>query len=483
MAAKNALDKRRCNSSEDETQYSSRDYGDNNDGDNTLLAVETRSVSSSSSEGCTGFVNNGLESDDDSETGNMDVSQIVETVLRQQVTSALRISESSDVHVGPSLTYNGPVTINVTVQPQSEHQTTPPQSDPQLECQLELRNQTQPQLQTEHPPEQQPISHAQIQSQTQIQHPPQQQPVSQLQTQNEIREHPQQQPLSQTLDEPSPHTQQHHLEQPQTMVQRNLQKYGQDFRTVKPSGCQLIAAELARKGQLTGLIRDVGADVVQPCCERNMAFIVLLVMLVMVGGISLCLVVGYRRNASPTTPSVNTTVKGTSPNELNTENPQNITVAVGQETGCNSGGHKEDKPCKGRNNNSDLKPKHEQPTTREYKPTTTTEKQISDKPTIATEKTNSGQTYNYTSQTKFAQTTSAKPTTTTETTKFVQTTSAKPTTITEPTKFVQTTSAKPTTTTETQISGPCQHFWEQIIDIWGNTCYHEYTICDFGNHN
>ncbi|XP_046997135.1 pinin-like isoform X2 [Schistocerca americana] len=224
MAAKNALDKRRCNSSEDETQYSSRDYGDNNDGDNTLLAVDSHSVSSSSSEEYGGYVNNGLQSDEDSETGNMDVSQIVETVLRQPVSPALRISESSDVHVGPSLTYNGPVTINVTVQPQSEHQATPPQSDPQLECQLELRNQIQPQLQTEHPPEQQPISHAQIQSQTQIQHPPQQQP---LQTQNEIREPPRQQPLSQTLDEPLPHTQQPRLQQPQTMVQRNLQMYGQ----------------------------------------------------------------------------------------------------------------------------------------------------------------------------------------------------------------------------------------------------------------
>ncbi|XP_049813439.1 uncharacterized protein LOC126260198 isoform X2 [Schistocerca nitens] len=227
MAAKNALDERRCNSSEDETQYSSRDYGNNNDGDNTLLAVETPSVSSSSSEGYGGFVNNGLESDDDGETGYMNVSEIVETVLRQPVSPALRISESSDVHVGPSLTYNGPVTINVTVQPQSEHQATPPQSDPQLECQLELRNQTQPQLQTEHSPEQQPISHAQIQSQTLIQQPPQQQLVSQLQTQNEIREPPRQQSLSQTLDEPLPHTQQPRLEQPQTMVQRNHQTYGQ----------------------------------------------------------------------------------------------------------------------------------------------------------------------------------------------------------------------------------------------------------------
>ncbi|XP_047114840.1 putative mediator of RNA polymerase II transcription subunit 23 isoform X2 [Schistocerca piceifrons] len=404
MAAKNALDKRRCNSSEDETQYSSRDYGDNNDGDNTLLAVDSHSVSSSSSEEYGGYVNNGLQSDEDSETGIMDVSQIVETVLRQPVSPALRISESSDVHVGPSLTYNGPVTINVTVQPQSEHQATPPQSDPQLECQLELRNQIQPQLQTEHPPEQQPISHAQIQSQTQIQHPPQQQP---LQTQNEIREPPRQQPLSQTLDEPLPHTQQPRLQQPQTMVQRNLQTYGQDFRTVKPSGCQLIAAELARKGQLTGLIRDVGADVVQSCCERNIVFIVLLVVLVTVCGISLSLVVGYRRNASPSRPSVDTTVKGTSPNELNTENPQNITVAVGQETGS----------------------------------TTTTEKQISDKSTIATEKTNSGQTYNYNSQTN----------------------------------FVKTTSVKHTTTTETQISGSCQHFRER--NMWENICY-VYTICD-----
>ncbi|XP_049864617.1 uncharacterized protein LOC126365917 isoform X2 [Schistocerca gregaria] len=383
MAAKNALDKRRCNSSEDETQYSSRDYGDNNDGDNTLLAVETRSVSSSSSEGCTGFVNNGLESDDDSETGNMDVSQIVETVLRQQVTSALRISESSDVHVGPSLTYNGPVTINVTVQPQSEHQTTPPQSDPQLECQLELRNQTQPQLQTEHPPEQQPISHAQIQSQTQIQHPPQQQPVSQLQTQNEIREHPQQQPLSQTLDEPSPHTQQHHLEQPQTMVQRNLQKYGQVSRSMKPAGCQLIAEELTRKDQWAELeVGGVGADVVETCCERNVTIVVLLVIVTMVFAIGLTLVAGYRhgaRNASPS-PGVRVTqsmAKGASLNlKENTENEQDIKPGSTQEPGQKVKNKKEQR-CKDTKDSSSLPSKNDELPKSPYKPQNSSEEQIS----------------------------------------------------------------------------------------------------------
>ncbi|XP_049785819.1 uncharacterized protein LOC126188279 isoform X1 [Schistocerca cancellata] len=381
MAAKNALDKRRCNSSEDETQYSSRDYGDNNEGDNTLL--DTRSVSSSSSEGYGGYVNSGLQSDEDSETGNMDVTQIVETVLRQPVSPSLRISESSDVHVGPSLTYNGPVTINVTVQPQSEHQATPPQSDPQLECQLELRNQTQPQLQTEHPPEQQPISHAQIQSQTQIQHPPQQQPVSQLQTQNEIREPPRQQPLSQTLDEPSPLTQQPRLEQPQTMVQRSLQTYRQVSRSVKPAGCQLIAEELTRKDQCIELeAGDVGADVVDTCCEQNVSFVALLIIMVMVFAIGLTLVIGYRHNAQNATPSPDVRVtqsmaKGVSLNlKENTENEHDIKPGRSQEPGQKVKNKKE-KRCEDTKDCSSLPSKNDELPKSPYKPQNSSEEQIS----------------------------------------------------------------------------------------------------------
>ncbi|XP_047114839.1 uncharacterized protein LOC124795072 isoform X1 [Schistocerca piceifrons] len=380
MAAKNALDKRRCNSSEDETQYSSRDYGDNNDGDNTLLAVDSHSVSSSSSEEYGGYVNNGLQSDEDSETGIMDVSQIVETVLRQPVSPALRISESSDVHVGPSLTYNGPVTINVTVQPQSEHQATPPQSDPQLECQLELRNQIQPQLQTEHPPEQQPISHAQIQSQTQIQHPPQQQP---LQTQNEIREPPRQQPLSQTLDEPLPHTQQPRLQQPQTMVQRNLQTYGQVSRSLKPAGCQLIAEELTRKDQWIELeVGDVGADVVESCCEQNVTIVVLLVIVIMVFAIGLTLVIGYRHNAHNASPSPDVRVtesmtKGVSLNlKENTENEQEIKPGRSQES-RQKVKNKKDKRCKDTKDCSSLPSKNDELPKRPYKPQNSSEEQIS----------------------------------------------------------------------------------------------------------
>ncbi|XP_049813437.1 uncharacterized protein LOC126260198 isoform X1 [Schistocerca nitens] len=383
MAAKNALDERRCNSSEDETQYSSRDYGNNNDGDNTLLAVETPSVSSSSSEGYGGFVNNGLESDDDGETGYMNVSEIVETVLRQPVSPALRISESSDVHVGPSLTYNGPVTINVTVQPQSEHQATPPQSDPQLECQLELRNQTQPQLQTEHSPEQQPISHAQIQSQTLIQQPPQQQLVSQLQTQNEIREPPRQQSLSQTLDEPLPHTQQPRLEQPQTMVQRNHQTYGQVSRSLKPAGCQLIAEELTRKDRCIGLeVGDVGADVVDTCCEQNVSIFVLLVIMVMVFAIGLTMVIGYRHNAHNATPSPDVRVtesmtKGVSLNlKENTENEQDIKPGRSQESGQKVKNKKE-KRCKDTKDCSSLPSKNDEFPKRPYKLQNSSEEQIS----------------------------------------------------------------------------------------------------------
>ncbi|XP_049813435.1 uncharacterized protein LOC126260197 isoform X2 [Schistocerca nitens] len=422
---------------------------------NILLTVDTSSLSSSSSGGYSGCVNAGVESDRDSETGTAAIGQLAETLLRQPVSSSVSVSKS-DVHLGHTLNYNGPVTIKLSLQQQSEHHTTTSQSESQPEPQPLNGHPSQEMPQIGQWRRQELLSH--IQPKTQFQPSPQQQLVSQPQTQNQIQDPPQQQPLAQS--HVLAHTQQNRRErilstkQPEGMLQRNMEMaYGQDFRTVKPSGCQLIAAELARKGQLTGLIRDVGADVVQSCCERNMAFIVLLVVLVMVCGISLSLVVGYRRNASPSRPSVNTTVKGTSPNELNTENPQNITVAVGQETGS----------------------------------TTTTEKQISDKSTIATEKTNSGQTYNYNSQTKFVRTTSAKPTTTTET-QF----SDKPIIATEKTnsgqtynynsqtKFVQTTSAKPTTTTETQISGPCKRIWVRRIDNWGNIHYHICTICDFG---
>ncbi|XP_049785928.1 uncharacterized protein LOC126188372 [Schistocerca cancellata] len=381
---------------------------------NILLTVDTSSLSSSSSGGYGGCVNAGLESDRDSETGIAGIGQLAETLLRQPVSSAVSVSKS-DVHLGHTLNYNGPVTINLSLQQQSEHHTTTSQSESQPEPQPLNGHPSQEMPQIGQRCRQELLSH--IQPKTQFQPSPQQQLVSQPQTQNQIQDPPQQQPLAQT--HVLPHTQQNRIlstKQPEGMLQRNMQMtYGQDFRTVKPSGCQLIAAELARKGQLTGLIRDVGADVVQSCCERNMVFIVLLVVLVTVCGIFLSLVVGYRRNASPSRPSVNTTVKGTSPNELNTENPHNITVAVGQDTGS----------------------------------TTTTEKQISDKSTIATEKTNSGQTYNYNSQTK----------------------------------FVQTTSAKPTTTTETQTSGPCQRSCEPIIDSCGNIYFCDYIKCDFGNHS
>ncbi|XP_046998624.1 uncharacterized protein LOC124613918 [Schistocerca americana] len=374
---------------------------------NILLTVDTSSLSSSSSGGYGGCVNAGVESDRDSETGTAGIGQLAETLLRQPVSSAVSVSKS-DVHFGHTLNYNGPVTINLSLPQQSEHHTTTSQSESQPEPQPLNGHPSQEMPQIGQRRRQELLSHIQPKTQPSLQ----QQLVSQPQTQNQIQHPPQQQPLAQT--HVLPHSQQNRRErilstkQPEGMLQRNMQMtYGQDFRTVKPSGCQLIAAELARKGQLTGLIRDVGADVVQSCCERNIVFIVLLVVLVMVCGISLSLVVGYRRNASPSRPSVDTTVKGTSPNELKTENPQNITVAVGQETGS----------------------------------TTTTEKQISDKSTIATEKTNSGQTYNYNSQTN----------------------------------FVQTTSVKHTITTETQIPGSCQHFRER--NMWENICY-VYTICD-----
>ncbi|XP_049813436.1 uncharacterized protein LOC126260197 isoform X3 [Schistocerca nitens] len=279
---------------------------------NILLTVDTSSLSSSSSGGYSGCVNAGVESDRDSETGTAAIGQLAETLLRQPVSSSVSVSKS-DVHLGHTLNYNGPVTIKLSLQQQSEHHTTTSQSESQPEPQPLNGHPSQEMPQIGQWRRQELLSH--IQPKTQFQPSPQQQLVSQPQTQNQIQDPPQQQPLAQS--HVLAHTQQNRRErilstkQPEGMLQRNMEMaYGQDFRTVKPSGCQLIAAELARKGQLTGLIRDVGADVVQSCCERNMAFIVLLVVLVMVCGISLSLVVGYRRNASPSRPSVNTTVKG-----------------------------------------------------------------------------------------------------------------------------------------------------------------------------